>query len=73
MPERQPPSNPSEHSASVLERPLVDARQDRLAGVMGTLEQGIESVLSDEGFAAYLRMLAKFHEYSYANTILIMT
>jgi len=50
-----------------------ETQNTRLAGVMGTLEQGIESVLSDEGFAAYLRMLAKFHDYSYANTILIMT
>jgi hypothetical protein len=45
----------------------------RLAAAMATLEQGIESVLSDQGFASYLRMLSKFHEYSWANTILIMS
>ncbi len=54
--------------ASPLETPNL-----RLAGTLGTLEQGIESVLSDKSFAAYLRMLSKFHDYSFNNVLMIMT
>lgn len=54
-------------------RPPEAAPDGRLAGVVATLERGIEAVLADEGFAAYLRMLSRFHAYSYANTILIMS
>lgn len=39
---------------------------------MGMLEQGVESVLTSEGYQKYLKMQAKFWNYSFANTILIM-
>jgi antirestriction protein ArdC len=38
-----------------------------------TLEKGTEAILTSEGFAAWLKMLSKFHQYSFNNVILIMS
>lgn len=72
MTERQPRGNPSEHPAPVPERLVVDAGQERLAGLVATLEQGIERILGSEGFAAYLRVMARFPTYSATNAALIL-
>jgi len=48
------------------------ARAEKIAGVMSTLERGIEGILGAGGFTAYLRMLARFHSYSFNNVCLIM-
>lgn len=37
------------------------------------LEEGTEAILTSEGFSAYLRMMARFHAYSFNNVILIHT
>lgn len=34
--------------------PAAEARPDKLAGVMATLERGVEGILDDAGFAAHL-------------------
>src|SRR5687768_2140740 len=44
---------------------------DRLAEVLATLERGIEAMLTSDGFAAYLRMMARFPTYSARNVALI--
>jgi len=56
-----------------LPNQLEGEQQDpRLTQAIGLLEQGIEGILTSEGFANYLRTQSKFHRYSFNNTILIM-
>jgi antirestriction protein ArdC len=47
------------------------APQQKLDATMQVLEQGIDSILSGEGFARYLNVLARFHHYSFGNVMLI--
>lgn len=55
------------------ERPASSPEQDdRLQTALQTLEQGIDSILSSEGFAAYLATMARFHSYSSSNIALIL-
>jgi antirestriction protein ArdC len=42
------------------------------ADLLKRLEQGIEETRASEGFQAFLRACARFHNYSFANTLLIM-
>jgi antirestriction protein ArdC len=44
---------------------------DRLAAALALLEQGVTTLLTDDAFAAYLRTLARFHQYSARNVLLI--
>jgi len=44
---------------------------DRRAELLATLEQGVEDLVTAEGFQAYLRMQARFHPYSFGNVLLI--
>jgi antirestriction protein ArdC len=46
-------------------------REERLKDALQTLEHGIDSILSSEGFASYLQTLARFHSYSFGNVLLI--
>jgi antirestriction protein ArdC len=46
---------------------------DQLQAALQTLEAGIDSILSSEGFAAYLATMARFHSYSPSNVALILT
>jgi len=46
--------------------------QEKIAEAMALLEQGIESILDSEGFAVYLKTMARFHTYSFNNVALIM-
>ncbi len=48
-------------------------QEDKLQAALQTLEAGIDSILSSEGFAAYLKTLARFHSYSPSNVALIWT
>ena len=45
---------------------------DRIAGILQQLEAGIEGILDDEGFARYLRVMARFPGYSPTNVVLIL-
>jgi antirestriction protein ArdC len=55
-------------------RPSADqqGRDERLAGVLHTLEQGIEAILTSEGYRQYLETMSRFHGYSFNNVALIM-
>jgi N-terminal domain of anti-restriction factor ArdC len=46
-------------------------REERLKDALQTLEHGIDSILSSEGFTSYLQTLARFHSYSFGNVLLI--
>lgn len=47
-------------------------RDDPLRQVLETLERGIAAIMDSEGFARYLRCLARFHAYSPNNVALIL-
>ncbi|MDQ2744220.1 MAG: ArdC-like ssDNA-binding domain-containing protein, partial [Chloroflexota bacterium] len=44
-----------------------------MAAALQTLEQGIDSILTSDSFADYLRTMARFHSYSASNVALILT
>jgi len=50
-----------------------ESPDEKVAAALQTLEQGIGSILTGESFAAYLRTVARFHTYSFGNTVLIHT
>jgi len=55
------------------ERPAsLPEQEDKLQVALQTLEAGIDSILSSEGFAAYLTTMARFHTYSSSNIALIL-
>jgi antirestriction protein ArdC len=54
------------------ETEVFDARTQQQREALAKLEQGTEAILTSEGFQAYLTMAAKFHRYSFQNTLLIM-
>ncbi len=54
-----------------LQQGHEDARE-RVAAALQTLEQGIDSILTSESFAHYLRTMARFHSYSASNVALIL-
>jgi len=66
-------SHPERSRATAPTHPVGDPRSERLDRLVATLERGIGEILDSDGFAAYLRMRARFHRYSFANTLLIMT
>jgi N-terminal domain of anti-restriction factor ArdC len=47
------------------------SREERLKDALQTLERGIDSILTNDGFASYLQTLARFHSYSFGNVLLI--
>src|SRR4051794_33956420 len=49
----------------------VPTGNDRLRGVLDLLERGVAYLLDSEGFAAYLRTMARFPAYSARNVALI--
>jgi antirestriction protein ArdC len=46
-------------------------REERLQDTLQTLERGIDSILTSETFASYLKALSRFHSYSFGNVLLI--
>ena len=63
-PEQAPPQPGRDHSG--------ETGPDRIAGILQQLETGIEGILDDEGFARYLRVMARFPDYSPTNVALIL-
>ncbi len=47
-------------------------RQQKLTEAMALLERGIDGILDSEGFANYLKTMARFHTYSFTNVALIV-
>jgi len=62
------PSMPRAERAS---RSGEGEQEDRLQATLQTLEAGIDSILSSDGFAAYLKTMAKLPHYSFGNVLLI--
>ncbi len=54
-------------------QPGQEEQGDQLQAALQTLESGIDSILSSEGFAAYLSTMARFYSYSPSNIALILT
>jgi N-terminal domain of anti-restriction factor ArdC len=52
-------------------RPAESSPQEKTRQALQTLETGIDSILSSESFASYLRTMSRFHRYSFGNTVLI--
>jgi len=50
----------------------TEARRERYREVLATLERGIADVVTGDGFAHYLRCMARFHAYSPNNIVLIL-
>src|ERR1700694_2065598 len=48
-----------------------ESPQEKVAAALQTLEQGIDSILTSETFAAYLLTLSRLHSYSFWNILLI--
>jgi len=47
-------------------------RQERMQQVLETLERGIETILTSDGYRDYLGAMSRFHGYSFNNVALIM-
>ncbi len=50
---------------------VFDARTEKQKQVFDILQNGVEDILTSEGYQAYLQTLSKFHQYSFANSLLI--
>jgi hypothetical protein len=48
------------------------SREERMQEVLATLEHGIESILTSDGYKQYLQTASRFHGYSFGNAILVM-
>ena len=48
-----------------------EAVESKLDTIMKALEEGVEKVLTSEQYQMYLQTMAKFHNYSFNNTLLI--
>ncbi len=48
------------------------SREERMQEVLTTLEEGIETILTSEGYRQYLQTASRFHAYSFGNVILVM-
>ena len=51
---------------------MMNQTTDRTADALAKLEDGIKNLASSDAWQAYLRMQAAFHQYSYANVLLIL-
>jgi antirestriction protein ArdC len=50
---------------------VFDAQIEKQRQVLDTLQRGVEGIMTSEGYQAYLKTMAKFHQYSFANSLLI--
>lgn len=50
---------------------VYDARTDKQRQTLDLLQAGVEVIMTSEGYQAYLRTMSKFHQYSFANSLLI--
>ena len=46
-------------------------REEQLKQITEQLEQGVAEIFTSEKYAEYLNTMAKFHNYSFNNTLLI--
>lgn len=46
-------------------------KEEKQKELMEKLEEGIKAVFTSERYAEYLKLMGKFHSYSFNNTILI--
>lgn len=72
MHERFPRGNPEQSNPRPGSHHPGETGPDRIAGILQQLEAGIDGILDDEGFARYLRVMARFPGYSPTNVALIM-
>lgn len=47
------------------------AREEKTKALLKQLDEGARAVLSSDKFRDYLKMMCKFHRYSYCNVLLI--
>lgn len=66
-----PSGEASSQTASVVD--VYDAQTEKQRQVLDVLQQGVEGIMTSEGYQAYLKTMAKFHQYSFANSLLIHT
>lgn len=50
---------------------VFDAKTENQQRVLETLQAGVECILTSDGYQNYLRTMAKFHQYSWSNSLLI--
>lgn len=62
---------PAAREAALAPSAETAAPDARVAAALALLEGGVERLLDDAGFADYLRAMARFHEYSHNNILLI--
>ena len=72
MHERFPNRNPKHSAPRPGSHHPGETGPDRIAGILEQLEAGIDGILSDDGFARYLRVMARFTGYSPTNVVLIL-
>src|SRR4051794_23565911 len=60
------------HSSHDHLQPSSEHASETLQTTLQTLEDGIDRLMDSETFAAYLRALSRFHDYSFSNVALIL-
>ena len=50
---------------------MSEKNSDRLKEITDRLEQGVTELFESERYKEYLRVMARFHNYSFNNTLLI--
>ena len=48
------------------------SREERMEAILATLEEGIATILTSAGYREYLRVMSRFHGYSFNNVMLVM-
>ena len=51
---------------------MAGKREEQMKEITECLEQGVKEIFTSEKYMAYLKTMAKFHHYSFNNTVLIM-
>jgi len=65
-------ANPTPCPPNAAPTNATEARHERYREVFATLESGIAAIVTGDGFASYLRCMARFHAYSPNNIALIL-
>lgn len=64
-----PVSEAAPQTESIVD--LYGSQNEKQRQVLETLQAGVEGILTSEGYQAYLQTMAKFHRYSFNNSLLI--
>jgi antirestriction protein ArdC len=59
--------------SAMTQRQTRESGQDKLQAALKALEQGVEAITDSGEFRRYLTMMARLHQYSSSNAMLIMT